>query len=209
MIPVSSAVRYRRPATVLTFSEEIQKSRFLTWIGPTTGRSAAQAWIAGLREAHPHARHCCWASIAEAPQDGQGYGCSDDGEPAGTAGRPMLALLQGSGLGAVSAVVVRYYGGILLGTGGLVRAYTHGVSQLLQQMPVCEQVLQRRFLLHYGYEDTRLVERCLLQHQAESLSMDYLAEIQLRGQCPYDCSDALAETLRQQSRGRLQLCWEA
>lgn len=121
----------------------------------------------------------------------------------------MLALLQGSGLGAVSAVVVRYYGGILLGTGGLVRAYTHGVSQLLQQMPVCEQVLQRRFLLHYGYEDTRLVERCLLQHQAESLSMDYLAEIQLRGQCPYDCSDALAETLRQQSRGRLQLCWEA
>lgn len=202
------AARYRAPAKVLTFSEEIQKSRFLTWVGPVENRDAARAWLDCIRQAHPQARHCCWGWICGAPQDSQGYACSDDGEPSGTAGRPILAALQGSGLGAIAAVVVRYYGGILLGTGGLVRAYSHGVSQLLLEMPVCERLAWRGFTLRYSYEETRLVEHCLQQHAVQVRHTDYQAEICIHAQCPEDLGDMLAESLWQQSRGRLRICWD-
>ncbi|MGV8209328.1 YigZ family protein, partial [Pseudomonas aeruginosa] len=79
-------------------------------------------------------RHHCVAWGAGPPNDSQQLGFSDDGEPAGTAGKPMLAQLMGSGVGEITAVVVRYYGGILLGTGGLVKAYGGGVHQALAQL---------------------------------------------------------------------------
>ncbi|MBR7298722.1 IMPACT family protein, partial [Klebsiella pneumoniae] len=87
-----------------------------------------------VRAEHPDARHHCVAWVAGAPDDSQQLGFSDDGEPAGTAGKPMLAQLMGSGVGEITAVVVRYYSGILLGTGGLVKAYGGGVNQALRQL---------------------------------------------------------------------------
>ena len=83
--------------------------------------AAAKAFVESVRAEHPDARHHCVAWVAGPPDDSQQLGFSDDGEPAGTAGKPMLAQLMGSGVGEITAVVVRYYGGILLGTGGLVK----------------------------------------------------------------------------------------
>ncbi len=88
--------------------------------------AAAKAFVESVRADHPDARHHCVAWVAGPPDDSQQLGFSDDGEPAGTAGKPMLAQLMGSGVGEITAVVVRYYGGILLGTGGLVKAYGGG-----------------------------------------------------------------------------------
>ncbi|WP_200818668.1 YigZ family protein, partial [Colwellia marinimaniae] len=89
---------------------------------PTKGRQAADQFVRDIKAQHPSARHHCWAFVAGRPSDGQQYGFSDDGEPSGTAGKPILNCLLGCNVGEMTAVVVRYYGGIKLGTGGLVRA---------------------------------------------------------------------------------------
>ena len=105
----------------------IKKSRFIGCVQPVDSRVAAQAIVAGLRAEHPGAAHVCWALLA-----GGQSAAVDDGEPSGTAGRPMLDVLRHQGLEGVLATVVRYYGGVKLGAGGLVRAYTDCVAQALK-----------------------------------------------------------------------------
>ena len=106
----------------------IRKSRFIGCVGPCAGREAALARVVQLRLQHPSATHVCWALMA-----GGHSAANDDGEPGGTAGRPMLEVLRHQALDGVLATVVRYYGGIQLGAGGLVRAYTDAVAQALLQ----------------------------------------------------------------------------
>jgi uncharacterized YigZ family protein len=104
----------------------IQKSRFIGCVEPVPDRAAAQARVAELRAQHPTATHVCWALLA-----GGQSAAVDDGEPGGTAGRPMLEVLRRQQLEGVLATVVRYFGGVKLGAGGLVRAYTDSVAQAL------------------------------------------------------------------------------
>jgi len=117
----------------------------------TEGLEQAKAFWAEIKAQHPNARHHCWAAVAGKPTDSQQLGFSDDGEPAGTAGKPMLSALQGSQVGEISAVVVRYYGGILLGTGGLVRAYGNGVQQALKLLETERKVERQLFQVHCDY----------------------------------------------------------
>lgn len=104
----------------------IKKSRFLGCVEPVSGREEAVARVGALRAQHPDARHVCWALMA-----GGHSAAHDDGEPGGTAGRPMLDVLRHQELEGVLATVVRYFGGVKLGAGGLVRAYTDAVAQAL------------------------------------------------------------------------------
>jgi uncharacterized YigZ family protein len=106
----------------------IKKSRFIGCVQPMTDRAAAQAVVAQLREQHRAATHVCWALMA-----GGHSAAVDDGEPGGTAGRPMLDVMRHQDLDGVLATVVRYFGGVKLGSGGLVRAYTDSVVQALLQ----------------------------------------------------------------------------
>jgi uncharacterized YigZ family protein len=106
----------------------IRKSRFLGCVQPVAGREEALAVVAALRAQHPGAAHVCWALLA-----GGQSAANDDGEPGGTAGRPMLEVLRHQQLEGVLATVVRYFGGVKLGAGGLVRAYTDAVAQALLQ----------------------------------------------------------------------------
>ena len=104
----------------------IKKSRFIGCVQAVPDRAAAQAVVARLRAGHPAATHVCWAFLA-----GGQAAANDDGEPGGTAGRPMLEVLRRQELEGVLATVVRYFGGVKLGAGGLVRAYTDAVAQAL------------------------------------------------------------------------------
>lgn len=104
----------------------IRKSRFIGCVQPVSGRVQAQEIVAALHAAHPGAAHVCWALLAGGESAAQ-----DDGEPSGTAGRPMLEVLRHQQLEGVLATVVRYFGGVKLGAGGLVRAYTDAVAQAL------------------------------------------------------------------------------
>ena len=109
--------------------ETVKRSRFIVTVGRAASPEAAHAFIERIREEHSQATHNCWAFNAGEPGSTAQVGASDDGEPKGTAGRPMLTAVLHSGIGEVVVVVTRYFGGILLGTGGLVRAY-QGSAQL-------------------------------------------------------------------------------
>lgn len=119
---------------------EIKRSRFITWIGRADDGDEARDLIALARAEYPDARHHCSAYIHEVPGANRVERSSDDGEPSGTAGRPMLDVLVGSGLTDVVAVVIRYFGGVKLGTGGLVRAYSDAVSECLADVPRARRV---------------------------------------------------------------------
>ena len=119
----------------------IKKSRFIGCVQAVPDRAAAQAVVAQLRTEHPQAAHVCWAFMA-----GGQSAANDDGEPGGTAGRPMLEVLRRQDLEGVLATVVRYFGGVKLGAGGLVRAYTDAVAQALltaHKLPLQKMVALR------------------------------------------------------------------
>lgn len=109
-------------------------------IGHTPDLNSAKAFIKNIEEKYSDARHNCWAHVAGNPGGSHVYGFSDDGEPNGTAGKPMLNVLVGSGLGEVTAVVTRYFGGIKLGTGGLVRAYGGSLNNALAKLQTVVKV---------------------------------------------------------------------
>ena len=119
---------------------EIKRSCFITWIGRADDGGEARDLIAMAKSEYPDARHHCSAYIHEVPGANRVERSSDDGEPSGTAGRPMLDVLVGSGLTDVAAVVIRYFGGVKLGTGGLVRAYSDAVSECLADVPRAKRV---------------------------------------------------------------------
>ncbi len=144
---------YLIPAESIQFEEEIKKSTFITYLAHTPSIDAAKAFIEQVKSRHADARHNCWAFVAGRPEDSMKWGFSDDGEPSGTAGKPILAQLSGSGVGELTAVVTRYYGGIRLGTGGLVKAYGGGVQQALKQLQTIEKkiTIKIRVELDYGF----------------------------------------------------------
>jgi len=196
---------YSIPAEPVSFSEEIKKSRFITLLQPTCGIEAAKAFVQQVKNEHPAARHHCWAFVAGPPNDSQQLGFSDDGEPAGTAGKPILGQLMGSGVGEITAVVVRYYGGIKLGTGGLVRAYGNGVQQALKLLNVQMKTPQSEFLLQCDYGQIALVESLLHQVGGEVVHSEYGAAVDLRLALPAAEASQIATRLFDISRGTLVL----
>ncbi|WP_115686210.1 IMPACT family protein [Corynebacterium senegalense] len=126
-----SAYELPRTGAPVTHEIEIKRSRFITWIGRVGDEAEARAFIASARDAFPDARHHCSAYIYRVEGAQPVERSSDDGEPSGTAGKPMLEALKGSGMSDIAAVVTRYFGGTKLGTGGLVSAYSTSVSEAL------------------------------------------------------------------------------
>lgn len=148
--------RYFKPASQQRFELEIKRSRFITTILPVSNKNEGLLAIEGIRQEFPDANHHCWAMVAAAPDDVYHQDQSDDGEPRGTAGKPMLNVLSHSELGNIVVVVTRYFGGIKLGAGGLVRAYTAAVTTALAQLTTDIQFVRdnRQMLLPYSQLDT-------------------------------------------------------
>lgn len=132
----------------------VRKSRFIGCVQPVADRSAAQGVVDALRAGHPGAAHFCWALMA-----GGQSAANDDGEPGGTAGRPMLEVLRHHDLEGVLATVVRYFGGVKLGAGGLVRAYTDSIAQALRDAPLLPLVRQRALCCALPYALEGLMRR--------------------------------------------------
>lgn len=139
---------------------DIRKSRFIGLVMPVDDREGAMRILQALREQHPGAAHVCWALLAA----GQS-GMSDDGEPSGTAGRPIMEVLRHHELDNVLAAVVRYYGGIKLGAGGLVRAYTDAVAAALKDAKTIERVPMTELTVEVAYPDEARVRRWVEQNQ--------------------------------------------
>lgn len=114
----------------------VKRSRFITSVARTRNSDEVDAFLTKIRTEFSDARHNCYAFNHGKGNSTAFIGCSDDGEPKGTAGQPMLNVLIHSGIGEITMVVTRYFGGILLGTGGLVKAYQDGVKQAMETLPV-------------------------------------------------------------------------
>lgn len=179
----------------------IRKSRFLGCVEPVTDRAQALERVAAVRAGHPGATHVCWALMA-----GGHSAANDDGEPGGTAGRPMLEVLRHQDLEGVLATVVRYYGGIPLGAGGLVRAYTDSVAQaLLQAHKVPRTVLQTmRCTLPYALEGW--LRRELAARGATLGEVAHGQAVTLAFAVPQDAAAALVDRINDASQG--QAVWD-
>lgn len=119
---------------------EIKKSEFIAYAYPVMSREQAMFHVEQLRDQYPDARHWCWAYIIGDPNNTTSAGFDDDGEPNGTAGRPILNVLQHKSIGNVIIIVVRYFGGIKLGAGGLTRAYAGSAQAVVDEMILCPYV---------------------------------------------------------------------
>ena len=142
---------YPIPAGFLERETEIKKSRFIARVAPVSSRDDVKSWLEQARNDHPDARHICWAYQIGRPGAAAEAAMNDDGEPSGTAGKPILSVIQHKDLGDVLVMVLRYFGGIKLGAGGLVRAYAgateavlSGVERVIQQ-PVSQVTVTMTF----------------------------------------------------------------
>ena len=190
------------PAGEARIETRVSNSRFIATIGPAFSVSEAREFVARLKDEFDDASHNVPAFII-------GHGssvvahCNDDGEPSGTAGRPALAVLQGSGLGDVVVVVTRYFGGTKLGTGGLVRAYGDAVRQVLEAVKRAEKVPTYRLSITIPYplfEQTRLLigsQGGLIENE------DFLAEVTIFAQFRVDDFPAFQDALRELSHGQI------
>ncbi|PMK03049.1 YigZ family protein [Vibrio sp. 10N.261.55.A7] len=164
---------YLIPESPVMYEEEIKKSVFITHLAHTPSIEAAKAFIDSIKAEHASARHNCWGFVAGRAEDSMKWGFSDDGEPSGTAGKPILAQLSGSGIGEMSAVVTRYSGGIKLGTGGLVKAYGGGVQQALKLLQTIEKKITTKLQLELDYAFMPIAQALIAQYQAVELDAKY------------------------------------
>lgn len=184
-------------STSVSAELEIRKSRFIALAIPVADRDAAMAELRRLREAHPTATHVCWALLA-----GGQSGMSDDGEPSGTAGRPILEVLRHHDLDGVLAAVVRYYGGVKLGAGGLVRAYTDAIASALLNAPIVERVAQARLAIEIGYPEEARVRHWIEQQGYALVDSRYGMTVRLTITLPATAVDAARDSVRDLTQGR-------
>ena len=191
------AMRYRIPKATLdaphTAEIERQKSRFIGWCAHAPDAATAEALVAAARTRYPDASHHCLAYIAGPPGEQQAIGFSDDGEPGGTAGRPMFQALAGAEIGEIACVATRYFGGTQLGTGGLARAYAQTVSAVLAELPVVLHVPRRAVRLHLAFADEQPARAWLAEHDARVIDAAYHAQgVTLTVGWPADATTSLA-----------------
>lgn len=164
---------YLIPSSPVIFEEEIKKSVFITHLAHTPSVEAAKLFVEQIKAEHSGARHNCWGFVAGRAEDSMKWGFSDDGEPSGTAGKPILAQLSGSGVGELTAVVTRYSGGIKLGTGGLVKAYGGGVQQALKLLQTIEKKITTHLRLELDYSFMPIAQSVMSQFDAVEAQADY------------------------------------
>jgi uncharacterized YigZ family protein len=197
--------RYPIPAARVRFQETISRSRFITTVAAAATPEQARGLVAEVRSEFPDATHHCFAYVAGPPGSTAQVGMSDDGEPGGTAGRPMLAILLGSGVGDIVAVVSRYFGGTKLGTGGLVRAYGGGVRSALASLPLREKIALRSLRLKGAYHWVSALDKMLPSYEAQVAGRSFDAEVTWDVTVPEEHLDALVVAIAEVSRGEIQI----
>ncbi len=199
----SMSQRYPIPAKTVRTETMIKRSRFIATIGYTDTVESARAFIQEIRDEMPDATHHVYAFRV-------GYGSSviegfsDDGEPAGTSGKPVMSVIRGADLGDVVIVVTRYFGGIKLGTGGLVRAYSGTAKEALEILPVAEKVATvtvETTVLYHSYEQFR---RVLTEYGASIIDETFASNVTLRFTVPEDYVQTFSERVCEYTVGKVK-----
>lgn len=182
-----------------SLAQEVKRSRFLAFAGPVDDEAAAKAFI--VRHSDPTATHNCWAW-----RIGQAYRFSDDGEPGGTAGKPILQAIDGQSLDNVAVVVTRWFGGVLLGTGGLVRAYGGTAASCLRAAKRVELVNRRELAMRVGFSDLALVKARLAAAEGVAVQSEtFLADgAEITVAVPEAAFDEVVARLADATSGRIK-----
>ena len=184
---------------IATFEQIVKKSRFLATAGPVADEKAARDFIA--TQAIAGANHNCWAWRV-----GQAYRFSDDGEPGGTAGKPILQAIDGQSLDTVAVVVTRWFGGVLLGTGGLVRVYGGTAASCLRAAKRVELVARRELAMRVGFSDLALVKARLAAAEGVAVQSEtFLADgAEITVAVPEAAFDEVVARLADATSGRIK-----
>ena len=181
----------------------VVNSRFIATAAPALSVDQAKAFVARVKSEFADASHNVPAFII-------GHGnstiehCHDDGEPSGTAGRPVLAVLRGSGLGNVAVVVTRYFGGTKLGTGGLVRAYGDAARSVLTILPRAAKVATHTLMLTVPYSAYERAQRLVTAHAGQVIERSFAAQVTLLARLAVEQMPDFQDALRELSNGTLQ-----
>ena len=198
--------RYNIPQPGRHRSEEIVKrSRFITTVAWAPDVGAAKAFIGAIKAEFSDATHNCWAYAAGPPGDTAAVGFSDDGEPHGTAGRPMLNALLHSGIGEAAVVVTRYFGGVKLGSGGLVRAYSGATVSGLEATPLREKITPVRFMVTLDYALITPFKRALEGFEAVVLEEVFTDSVVVCLEMPEEHAENFMRSLTELSYGRADI----
>lgn len=194
---------YTVPLTEIRRERVVVNSRFIATLAPAFSIDEARAFMARIKKEFADATHNVPVYIIGGGNTVTEY-FSDDGEPAGTSGKPALAVLRGSGLGDVVLVITRYFGGTLLGTGGLVKAYTESAQLVVTAVGRGQRVPVHVVMLAIPYNLLERVRLLAVRHRAEILGEDFAGDITLTVQIPVSDFGSFQLDLRELSAGRLQ-----
>lgn len=203
MADVSYNIPDLRPGEVFRVEQTIKRSRFIASVGHTPGVEEAKAFIEQIKAEFEDARHNCWAYCAGAAGSTDRIGASDDGEPHGTAGRPMLTAVTHSGIGEVTVVGTRYFGGILLGTGGLVKAYQSSVKMALEGVPTRVRTKTKRIKFSVEHRFVNQVLRKIEAVNGRILEKNFDMGADFDVEIPEDLAETFAKELEELTRGAL------
>jgi uncharacterized YigZ family protein len=159
---------------------EIKKSKFIARLCYAKDRPQAMTVLAQAKKDYPDARHHCWAYVIGSPKNPKLIAMFDDGEPSGTAGKPILNVMRHKEVGDAILVVIRYFGGIKLGAGGLVRAYSHATQQAYDQAPTKLQVQLEERCIRCNFSDEQTIRHWLSLHDGKVRSATYTQQVNLR-----------------------------
>lgn len=182
-----------------------KKSRFIATVRPIETEEEAVAFINEMKKKYWDARHNCSAFVIGSRQEVTR--CSDDGEPAQTAGRPMLDVLLREGITNVAVVVTRYFGGVLLGTGGLVRAYQSATQAGLAASKIIEKRQGKKLIIHTDYNGLGKLQYLFGQQKTAILDTEYAADVVLTILVPVEQKDFLYKEITEQTNGTAQMEW--
>jgi len=191
------------PLNEIRREQVVVNSRFIATLAPVLSIEDARAFIARIKKEFADASHNVPAYIIGGGNTVTEY-FSDDGEPSGTAGKPVLAVLRGSGLGDVAVVVTRYFGGTLLGTGGLVKAYTESTQLVVNAAERGRRVPVHVAMVAIPYNLLERVRLVVARHNGEVLEEDFAGDITMTMQFPVDSFEAFQNELRELSAGKLK-----
>jgi uncharacterized YigZ family protein len=198
-----TSTSYLVPLNEIRQELTVVNSRFIATLAPVPTIDAARAFLARIKKEFADASHNVPAYIIGGGNTVTEY-FSDDGEPSGTAGRPALTVLRGSGLGDVALVVTRYFGGTLLGTGGLVKAYTESTQLVVNAVERGRRVPVHVAMAAIPYNLLERVRLLVTKNRGEVLGEDYAADITMTLQFPVEAFERFQSELRELSAGKLQ-----
>jgi uncharacterized YigZ family protein len=194
---------HKIPAKLYRTEETIKRSRFIATVAHAFTEEDAKVFISIIKNEFPDATHNCWAFVAGPPGDTARIGLSDDGEPHGTAGKPILTVLLHSEIGEIVAVVTRYFGGTKLGTGGLVRAYSGSVKNALAGLSIKEKRDVITLTAILDYSKITAVRQMIESFNSEIIEAKYEADVSFKIELPKNNKDSFIHAITDLTGGEI------